>query len=107
MYALNVMLVPVNLSGVGKSLKQAWSGQKTPFGRTPKTRGRTWIPPLYIAAQFALLGFCLLTSTLSLAQDRTGHGIWAMGNAIVFLHVVVNLLWDEAPESGTAPPGKP
>ena len=45
----------------------------------------------------ALLVFCLFVSILSFSQGRTGHAMWAMGNAVVYLHIVANLLWDDAP----------
>lgn len=40
-YALNLLLIPVNLGGVVKSLQQAVTGRQTPFGRTPKVVHRT------------------------------------------------------------------
>src|SRR5256885_1060029 len=51
-YALNLMLIPVNLGGVLKSLEQALTGRKTPFGRTPKVSGRTAAPALYVLAEY-------------------------------------------------------
>jgi cellulose synthase (UDP-forming) len=42
-YALNLMLVPVHLSGVFKSIIQAATGRKVAFARTPKVTGRTAI----------------------------------------------------------------
>jgi cellulose synthase/poly-beta-1,6-N-acetylglucosamine synthase-like glycosyltransferase len=96
-YALNLMLTPVNLGGAAKSLHQAWTGKKTPFARTPKTKGRTAIPLLYVTAQYGLLMFCAAVCAWSFAQGRIGHALWTLINAIVFVHIVVNLLWDEAP----------
>jgi cellulose synthase/poly-beta-1,6-N-acetylglucosamine synthase-like glycosyltransferase len=98
-YALNLMLTPVNLGGAAKSLHQAWTGKKTPFARTPKTGGRTWIPPLYVAAEYGLMAFCVFAGVVSLAKGRTGHAVWAFANSLVFFHIVTNLLWDEAPET--------
>jgi hypothetical protein len=40
-YALQLLLIPVHLGGVLKSLQQARTGAKIPFGRTPKVVGRT------------------------------------------------------------------
>src|SRR5512139_2068964 len=37
-YALNLLLIPVNMGGVLKSLQQAITRQKIPFGRTPKIK---------------------------------------------------------------------
>lgn len=53
-YSLSLLLVPVNLSGVAKSLQQWWTGQATPFARTPKVPGRTSVQKLYIAAPILL-----------------------------------------------------
>jgi hypothetical protein len=53
--------------------------------------------PTALAAEYGLLTFCLLVSAVSFAQGRTGHAVWALVNAMVFVHIVVNLLWDEAP----------
>ncbi len=53
-YALNLLLVPVNLGGVFKSLEQAVTGKQIPFGRTPKVKGRTAAGALYILAAYAL-----------------------------------------------------
>jgi cellulose synthase (UDP-forming) len=49
--ALNLLLVPVNLGGVVKSLQQAITGQRMPFARTPKVADRTRAPTLYLAAE--------------------------------------------------------
>jgi hypothetical protein len=104
-YALNLMLTSVNLGGAAKSIHQAWTGKKTPFARTPKTKGRTWIPPLYVGAQYGMLAFCLVVGTISMMQGRVGQAIWAFANSIAFLHVVGRLLWDEAPENVPQPGG--
>src|SRR3989442_1216768 len=50
-YALNLLLIPIHLSGALKSLHQAWTGRKTAFGRTPKTRGVTRVPRAYLVAE--------------------------------------------------------
>lgn len=54
-YALNLLMIPVNMGGVLKSVQQAWTKQKIPFGRTPKIQGRTAAAPLYIIAAYVLL----------------------------------------------------
>ncbi|MDP9351051.1 MAG: glycosyltransferase family 2 protein [Chloroflexota bacterium] len=69
-YALNLMLLPVNLGGVLKSLKQAWTGRKIPFGRTPKTNGRTSAPPGYLLAEYGLLTYCALAFCVDIVAGR-------------------------------------
>jgi cellulose synthase/poly-beta-1,6-N-acetylglucosamine synthase-like glycosyltransferase len=73
-YALNLMLLPISLGGVLKSLHQAWTGSKTPFGRTPKVRGRTGAPPMYISFALALPVYCAARGLLNLANRRI---LWA------------------------------
>jgi len=73
-WALNLLLVPVHLGGVLKSLHQATTGAKTPFARTPKVAGRTAAPGLYVLAVYAFL----ITSLLMLGI-RLGDGEWISG----------------------------
>jgi cellulose synthase/poly-beta-1,6-N-acetylglucosamine synthase-like glycosyltransferase len=61
-YALNLLLVPVNLGGVLKSLHQALTGRTTSFKRTPKISGRTSAPSSYLVLPY-LLAFFLITGS--------------------------------------------
>lgn len=54
-YALNLMLLPINLAGVGRSVVQIVSGRKTAFGRTPKIGDRTSAPAGHVALQILML----------------------------------------------------
>jgi cellulose synthase (UDP-forming) len=72
--ALNILLVPVNLAGVLKSLEQAVTGEHIPFCRTPKVQGKTLVPFLYVAAT----GGMLAASFGYLVKDfmRSGMESW-------------------------------
>lgn len=72
-YALNLLLIPVNLGGVLKSLHQVVTGHKTPFARTPKVAGRTTAPTLYVVAPALLLGAWLVGAGVS-----AGQGYWTL-----------------------------
>lgn len=54
-YALNLVLIPINLGGVFKSIHQAFTGVQTPFARTPKVAGRTAAPWGYILLELGLV----------------------------------------------------
>lgn len=54
-YTLNLMLLPVTLAGVLRSIQQALTGRKPSFGRTPKTEQRTSIQPVHVLLQLGLL----------------------------------------------------
>jgi len=70
-YALNLVLIPVNIGGVLKSLQQAWTNEKIAFGRTPKILGRTAMAPLYVIAEYVLL----LQWLTQVGMDAMG-GLW-------------------------------
>ena len=88
-YALNLLLIPVNIAGVFKSLQQAWTKEKIPFGRTPKVQGRTAAAPLYILAEYALLLHWSVGAVVDFAGGRWVHGVFACGNAIFLLYAIV------------------
>lgn len=91
-YALNLMLLPVNLAGVMKSLQQAVTGQKIPFGRTPKIRGRTAAPWRFMVAEYLLLAYVLMALVFDLIQGRYMHASFSMLNGAIFLYVVLRLI---------------
>ncbi|THD60479.1 glycosyltransferase family 2 protein [Phenylobacterium sp.] len=72
-YALNLLLVPVNIAGVLDSVRQLVSGRKAPFARTPKIEGRTATPLLFLALEALGLSGLLACLTLDLAAHRWTH----------------------------------
>lgn len=60
--SLNLMLLPVNFSGIASSVRQLITGRKGSFARTPKVANRTFIPPysfLFNAGLlFLMVGYC-------------------------------------------------
>lgn len=120
--ALNLVLLPVNLAGVMKSLQQAATGRKIPFARTPKIDDRVAAPGLFVllpylgALAFALLGwmsfrqehwvglvFATLASTLLLVGSVTFIGVRAGA-----LDVASALGWrPKAETAGPLPSARP
>ena len=85
-YTLNLLLVPVNVGGVLRSLHQAMTGQQTPFRRTPKVPGRTTSPSLYILAEYGLVAYCLFGAVMSLEAHRAWNAVFTLANAAVLLY---------------------
>lgn len=85
-YALNFMLIPVNLGGVFKSIQQGVTGKQIPFSRTPKVRGRTTVPPGYLLAGYALMLYCFTLGLFDLLASRWMHAFFAAGSAFVLLY---------------------
>ena len=85
-YALNLLLIPVHLSGALKSMQQAILGTKIPFRRTPKISGRTRTPALYLALELAMV---LLSTGLALyyaSQMRWISATFPLANAGLALY---------------------
>jgi cellulose synthase/poly-beta-1,6-N-acetylglucosamine synthase-like glycosyltransferase len=87
-YALNLLLVPVNLGGVLKSLQQLVTRQKIPFGRTPKQLNRTAVPALYLVAIVALLVHWTMGAAVDLVAGRWAHGAFGALNAALLTYAV-------------------
>ena len=91
-YALNLLLVPVHLGGVFKSIGQIVTGKRTPFGRTPKIADRTAVPVFYLAATYGLLAFCGLTLILDLDNGRWLHGLFAGANGAILAYAILRFV---------------
>jgi cellulose synthase/poly-beta-1,6-N-acetylglucosamine synthase-like glycosyltransferase len=87
-YALNLMLVPVNLGGVARSLWQAITGRGTPFLRTPKVRDRTTAPALYVVSPYVLMLMLLFGGTFSMVSGHEFTGVASGVNALLLLYAL-------------------
>lgn len=82
-YGFNLILLPVNLAGVLKSLEQALTGKKIPFARTPKVKNRTAVSLPYVVAPLLIIGFSLFTLWRNIEGQNWGNAAFAGFNAIV------------------------
>ncbi|WP_207063488.1 glycosyltransferase family 2 protein [Motiliproteus sp. SC1-56] len=88
-YALNLVLIPVNLGGVLKSVQQFWTKEKIPFGRTPKVQGRTAAAPLYVVALYLILFQWIISAGLDVTAERWLHAGFAGFNAALLLYGIL------------------
>jgi cellulose synthase (UDP-forming) len=82
-YGFNLILLPVNLAGVLKSLQQAITGKKIPFARTPKVKNRTAAPIVYVLAPYAIVAFSLFTLYRDYLEQNWGNAAFALFNAVL------------------------
>lgn len=111
-YALNLLLMPVNLGGVFRSLHQAVTGRRVAFGRTPKVECRTAAPPFYVISQYALLALLAVNLGLDVWSKRFVHATFIASNGGMLVYAVVRLMgvresvedlrvaWSVQPSSG-------
>jgi cellulose synthase (UDP-forming) len=91
-YALNLMLIPVNLSGVYKSIVQLITQRKIPFGRTPKVQNRTAASPGFILAEYGLFFNWLTWGLLDLFSGRWLNGLFGLMNAAFMLYAILRFI---------------
>ena len=80
-YGFNLILLPVNLAGVLKSIEQSLTGKKIPFARTPKVRNRTATQLLYVVAPYGIVAFSVLTAWRNVLDENWGNAAFAAFNA--------------------------
>jgi hypothetical protein len=88
-YGFNLILLPVNLAGVAKSLQQAVSGKKIPFARTPKVGHRTSTSLLFAVSPLLIIGFSLYTIWRDSKTGNWGNAAFATVNAVAATYAVV------------------
>jgi cellulose synthase/poly-beta-1,6-N-acetylglucosamine synthase-like glycosyltransferase len=87
-YGFNLVLMPVNLAGVMKSLQQAVTGDKIPFARTPKVKDRTAAPAIYVLAPYAIVAFSLFTVWRDAMQQNWTNAAFAAFNAVMAAYAI-------------------
>jgi hypothetical protein len=91
-YGFNLILLPVNLAGVLKSLQQALSGKKIPFARTPKVKNRTVSPMLYVITPLVIVGFSVFTLWRDVAAENWANAAFAGFNAFVATWAIMSYI---------------
>lgn len=82
-YGFNIVLLPVNLAGVLKSVQQAFTGEKIPFARTPKVRNRTAAPGLHVLVPYLVVGYSVYTAWRGYLHAEWGNVAFAVFNAVL------------------------
>lgn len=91
-YALNLLLIPVNLAGVFRSLQQAITGKKAAFGRTPKVQARTAMPPLHVLLQGLLVTYLAQAFVGDMLHAHYSHAAFALINCAFCLYGITRFI---------------
>lgn len=81
MYSFNLLLIPVSIAGMLKSLRQAFTGKASPFLRTPKVPGRTAAPAIYTLIPVLAMPWMLTVAILGFIHS--GYAFLAFGSVNV------------------------
>nr|WP_237464999.1 glycosyltransferase family 2 protein [Leucobacter luti] len=91
-YGFNLILLPVNLAGVLKSIQQGATGAKIPFARTPKVTGRTAAPAIYVTLPFVIVVFSVFTAVRDYSVGNWGNAAFAAFNAFMAAWAIVSYI---------------
>lgn len=80
-YGFNLILLPVNLAGVLKSMQQALTAKKIPFARTPKVKNRTAAALPFVLSPLFIVAFSLFTLWRNIEGQNWGNAAFAGFNA--------------------------
>jgi cellulose synthase (UDP-forming) len=88
-YAMNLLLMPVNLAGLLKSLRQAITGQRSVFARTPKVPGRTAAPPVHIILPMLVMGSVAISTLRIMEQGGWAYGAYGILNCVCLGYAIL------------------
>jgi hypothetical protein len=91
-----LVLIPVNLGGVAKSLRQAITGKPSIFKRTPKVVGRTAAPWIYVAFELALVIWWTLGLIFGFLQNHPVSATLAGLHALLLGYGLVRFIGVDA-----------
>lgn len=97
-WALNLLLIPVNLAGASKSVQQAVSHQRVPFSRTPKVGHRTATPAWLILWLIGLTAICAGSAIFEILKNGPSFdAVFAAVNGFIFYYgISVFIEWTNA-----------
>jgi cellulose synthase (UDP-forming) len=91
-YGLNLILLPVNLAGVVKSVQQGITGRRIPFARTPKVANRTATPLLFALSPLLIIGYSILTVYRDIDQQYWVNAAFALFNTLTASYALFALM---------------
>ena len=81
-YGMNLLLIAVNMTGMFKSFRQAITGARSAFVRTPKVPGRTAGPASQIIMPALILPCVLLSCLRIIAHSGWAYGAYGILNSV-------------------------
>ncbi len=88
-YGFNLILLPVNLAGIFKSIQQALTTKKSAFARTPKVKNRTSAGLMFVVFPILIIAFSLFTLWRDYNAGNWGNAAFAAFNAIAAIWATI------------------
>jgi cellulose synthase (UDP-forming) len=91
-YGFNLVMLPVNASGVLRSLVQIVSGHKSAFARTPKVRRRSVAPASFVVFPYLIMALATVALLADIDQERWAHAVFAGTNLALALPATIAII---------------
>ncbi len=91
-YGFNLVMLPVNASGVLRSLVQVVSGHKSAFARTPKVRSRSVAPATFVLFPYLIMVLATIALLADVDQERWAHAVFAGTNLALALPATIAII---------------
>ncbi|HEX7135171.1 MAG TPA: glycosyltransferase family 2 protein, partial [Iamia sp.] len=91
-YGFNLVMLPVNASGVLSSLVQMVSGHKAAFARTPKVRHRSVAPATFVLFPYLIMALATMALLSDIEQGRWAHAVFAGTNLALALPATIAII---------------
>jgi len=104
MHSLNLLLIPVSIAGMLRSLQQAITGEPSPFIRTPKVPGRTAAPAVYSLVLALAIPWIVYLAIVGLRRHDYAPLVFEFVNAAAILYALFALIrfpsaWEDVSSS--------
>jgi cellulose synthase (UDP-forming) len=87
-YCLNLILIPINIAGVLKSIEQGITGKKIPFKRTPKINDHVLTEIKFIASLYLLFAYTVMAVFVDAYEARYTHLVFSFVNAAAIFYSI-------------------
>jgi hypothetical protein len=91
-YGFNLIMLPVNASGVLHSIGQFITGHKGAFLRTPKVRHRSVAPPTFVIVPYLIVVLSVFVLFGDVQAQRWAHAAFAGANVLIAVPAIVAII---------------
>ena len=91
-YGFNLIMLPVNASGVLRSIGQAVTGHKVAFARTPKVRHRSVASATFVIVPYLIVVLSAFALRADIEAERWSHAVFAGTNLLLALPATIAII---------------
>ena len=91
-YGFNLIMLPVNASGVARTIGQMITGHKVAFRRTPKVRHRSTAPASFVLFAYFIVVVSAFALVNDLHQQRWAHAVFSGLNVAIAAPAILAII---------------